>query len=272
MGMRDHPDSYGFGAWLRRIGYHPAATPRQQLAHETVRALIGDLGARLDYLLPHASIPQPGRGDEKTQVFDLLVDVLVRANRALAVEGGPPENVTTGSLRAMLDESLTHGWQGNAGQAFAPGTALADFDRGAYDSSGDLPAGVTSVPSDTGTSEPVLTAEQTAASLAGEVGQQEPPTPTDTDVDPGNDRSGAEDGTVTKEAFVLGGFALAQLAATAVLDDVSQTLTHALADARRRYRRILTPGTPENEVAVRALYEDMQREQEQRRQRERGDD
>lgn len=82
--------------WLDGVGFHPADTELKQLGHETVRRLIAELGVRLHYILP------PGR--DKSLVFKLLEDALMRANRALAICGGPdPERVTAGSLRVLID-------------------------------------------------------------------------------------------------------------------------------------------------------------------------
>jgi hypothetical protein len=57
-------------------------TPRRkQVAHEAARQRVADLGEDLHRFLP------PGR--DKSIVFTLLEDVLMRANKALAVGGGP---------------------------------------------------------------------------------------------------------------------------------------------------------------------------------------
>lgn len=86
--------------WLSGVGFHPANTELKQLGHEVVRKLVAQLGVQLHYVLP------PGR--DKSLTFTALEDVLMRANRALAIEGGPdPERVTAGSLRGILaDGSL----------------------------------------------------------------------------------------------------------------------------------------------------------------------
>lgn len=86
-------------AWLASVGYHPADTELKRLGHEAVRALFGELGVHLHYVLP--------AGRDKSLAFTALEDALMRANRALAVNGGPdPEKVTAGSLRALAESRL----------------------------------------------------------------------------------------------------------------------------------------------------------------------
>lgn len=95
--------------WLRTTGYLPADTELKRQGHETVRALIADLGVQLHYVLP--------AGGDKLLTFKALEDALMRANRALAVGGGPdPERVTLGSLRAMAEHRL-----GDAARPADPG-------------------------------------------------------------------------------------------------------------------------------------------------------
>lgn len=85
--------------WLRSIGFHPADTDLKRLSHEAVRALIGELGAHLHYILPP--------GEDKTHTFRQLRDVLMWANATLAVGGGPdPDKVTAGSLWALQHHAL----------------------------------------------------------------------------------------------------------------------------------------------------------------------
>jgi hypothetical protein len=78
--------------WLDGIGFHPADTRRKQVAHEAARQRVADLGEDLHRFLP------PGR--DKSIVFTLLEDVLMRANRALAVGGGPTDVETDVQLEA----------------------------------------------------------------------------------------------------------------------------------------------------------------------------
>lgn len=80
--------------WLDGVGYHAPTTDVGRLAHEAVRGLVGELGTTLWQLLP------PGR--DKSMVFTLLEDALMRANRALAINGGPREHITEGELRAII--------------------------------------------------------------------------------------------------------------------------------------------------------------------------
>jgi hypothetical protein len=89
------PRDVNLDEWLDGIGFHPANSELKQLGHEVTRKLVAQLGVQLHYVLP------PGR--DKSITFTLLEDVLMRANRALAVSGGPdPEKVTEGSLRGIL--------------------------------------------------------------------------------------------------------------------------------------------------------------------------
>lgn len=77
--------------WLNGIGFHPANSERKQLGHEVARQIVGDIGQMLHSLLP------PGR--DKSLAFTALEDVLMRANRALALGGGPQDVLSTGMLR-----------------------------------------------------------------------------------------------------------------------------------------------------------------------------
>lgn len=82
--------------WLNGVGFHPANTELKQLGHEVTRKLVAELGVQLHYILP--------AGRDKSLTFTALEDVLMRANRALAIQGGPdPERVTAGSLRGILE-------------------------------------------------------------------------------------------------------------------------------------------------------------------------
>lgn len=69
------------GEWLDGVGFHPANTEIKQAGHEAVRNLIAQIGAVLHWLLP--------AGRDKSLAFTALEDALMRANRALAVKGGP---------------------------------------------------------------------------------------------------------------------------------------------------------------------------------------
>ena len=81
--------------WLDGVGFHPADTELKQLGHEAARLLVALLATHLHQMLP------PGR--DKSLVFTHLEDVLMRANRALALGGGPKLGVSLDALREMVD-------------------------------------------------------------------------------------------------------------------------------------------------------------------------
>lgn len=83
--------------WLHGIGFHPADTETKQLAHELVRQLVALLGTHLHQLLP------PGR--DKSLTMTELEGVLMRANRALAVGGGPAAGVMLEALQTALADT-----------------------------------------------------------------------------------------------------------------------------------------------------------------------
>lgn len=89
------PRDVDLAAWLDGFGFHPANTELKQLGHEVTRKLAAELAQTLFQILP------PGR--EKSLVFSHLEQVLMFANKALAVGGGPGEHVTVEDLRALLD-------------------------------------------------------------------------------------------------------------------------------------------------------------------------
>ena len=68
-------------AWLDGFAFHPANSKTKQLGHNILRQLVANLAGLL-----HAMIP-PSR--EKSLVFTHLELVLMYANKALAVSGGP---------------------------------------------------------------------------------------------------------------------------------------------------------------------------------------
>src|ERR1700755_1445312 len=92
------PRDVDLPGWLDGIGFKPANTEVKQLAHEVARGLVGELGTILWGVLP------PGR--DKALVFTLLEDVLMRANRALALGEGPREHVTADDLRELLHRQV----------------------------------------------------------------------------------------------------------------------------------------------------------------------
>lgn len=75
------PRDVDLDQWLDGIGFKPADTRAKQVGHQAAREYVAGLGAVLHEILP------PGR--DKSLVFTLLEDVLMRANRALALGGGP---------------------------------------------------------------------------------------------------------------------------------------------------------------------------------------
>lgn len=83
--------------WLDGIGFHPANSEAKQLAHQAARNLIAQLGLSLYQLLP--------AGRDKSLAFTHLEDVLMRANRALAVAGGPKDGAVTDDLRRVANAS-----------------------------------------------------------------------------------------------------------------------------------------------------------------------
>jgi hypothetical protein len=80
------------GQWKTGIGFHPDSTVRKQRGHEAARLLVHRFGELLHDLLP------PGR--DKSLVFTLLEDVLMRSNRALALDG--PGTVTDDFLETLV--------------------------------------------------------------------------------------------------------------------------------------------------------------------------
>lgn len=84
--------------WLDGIGFKPANTERKQLGHEVARQIVGEFGGLLHSLLP--------AGRDKSLAFTLLEDVLMRANRALALGDGPPERLTVEFLRDQARQGV----------------------------------------------------------------------------------------------------------------------------------------------------------------------
>jgi hypothetical protein len=75
------PRDIDLNAWLDGVGFHPADTGLKQRAHELARLMVATFATHMHQLLP------PGR--DKNLLFTLMEDVLMRANRALALGGGP---------------------------------------------------------------------------------------------------------------------------------------------------------------------------------------
>jgi hypothetical protein len=81
-------------AWLDGVGFHPADTELKQRAHEAVRLLVALVATHLHDMLP--------AGRDKSIVFTVLEDVLIRSNRALAIGGGPADGVTVETLAEFI--------------------------------------------------------------------------------------------------------------------------------------------------------------------------
>jgi len=77
------PRDVDLDSWLDGIGFHPADTMAKQVGHQVAREFVANMGAVLHELLP--------AGRDKAMVFIVLEDVLLRANRALALGGGPAD-------------------------------------------------------------------------------------------------------------------------------------------------------------------------------------
>jgi hypothetical protein len=86
--------------WLNGLESHAADTERKQLGHKVVRQLTREFGEFLHIILP------PGR--DKSLAFTELETVLMRANRALAIGGGPNEEADVDFLRRMSAEAHDH--------------------------------------------------------------------------------------------------------------------------------------------------------------------
>lgn len=80
--------------WLDRIAFHPANDERKQLGHELARSLVANMGVMLYGLLP--------AGQDKSLAFTHLKEVLMWANSALAVGGGPAEDIGLNDLKTLL--------------------------------------------------------------------------------------------------------------------------------------------------------------------------
>ena len=94
------PRDINLAEWLDGVGFHPADTEAKQIGHEAARNLIAQLGGVLHWLLP--------AGRDKSLTFTALEDVLMRANRALAIEGGPVSG-DLGQLAHLASLSLVDG-------------------------------------------------------------------------------------------------------------------------------------------------------------------
>lgn len=76
------------------LGFHPANTTRIQLAHEAVRLLAQLMGTHLVMLLPN--------GRDKSLAKTHLEDVMMRANRAVALGKGPHPAVDETALADLI--------------------------------------------------------------------------------------------------------------------------------------------------------------------------
>lgn len=90
------PRDVDLAEWLDGIGFHPADTSLKQTGHELARSLVALVGTHLHQLLPG--------GRDKSLAFTHLEDLLMRANRALALNGGPRESVALDDAQALLAE------------------------------------------------------------------------------------------------------------------------------------------------------------------------
>jgi hypothetical protein len=92
------PRDVDLAEFLRGVGFHPANTERKQLGHEAARLSVAAFAHRLHLLLP------PGR--DKAMAFTALEDLLMRANRALALGGGPREDgLSDVDLQEVVDNA-----------------------------------------------------------------------------------------------------------------------------------------------------------------------
>lgn len=87
------PRDVDLDQWLDGIAFHPANSARKQLGHEAARQLVADLGRMLHGLLP--------AGRDKSLAFTALEDVLMRANRALALGDGPRDDLDDSTLERL---------------------------------------------------------------------------------------------------------------------------------------------------------------------------
>jgi hypothetical protein len=93
--MAQAPRDVDLTEWLDGIGFKPANTETKQLGHEYARTVVAGIGASLHDVLP------PGR--DKSIVYTLLEDVLMRSNKALAVGGGPLADADVTEMRRVVD-------------------------------------------------------------------------------------------------------------------------------------------------------------------------
>lgn len=91
------PRDVDLAEWLDGIGFHPGNTELKQRAHEFVRLLAALHGTHLHQLLP--------AGRDKSLAFTHLEDVLMRANRALAIGGGPRDSVMPEMLNRAIEDA-----------------------------------------------------------------------------------------------------------------------------------------------------------------------
>lgn len=82
--------------WLDGIAHHPPADDATIVAHQFVRTVVANVGGLLHPVLP------PGR--DKSLTYTALEDVLMRANRAVAIADGP--HVRDDGYVAWMRESI----------------------------------------------------------------------------------------------------------------------------------------------------------------------
>jgi hypothetical protein len=90
------PRDIDLSQWLDGTRHHPPLDESTKLAHEAARALVGQLGISLFQLVP--------AGRDKSLLFTALEEVLMRANRAIALHGGP--DVITDDLRRVAGAQM----------------------------------------------------------------------------------------------------------------------------------------------------------------------
>lgn len=77
------PRDVDLAAWLDKIAFHPADSAAKQIGHEYARSVVAALGATLHDVVPPC--------DDKSTAYQLLGELLMYVNRALAVHGGPQD-------------------------------------------------------------------------------------------------------------------------------------------------------------------------------------
>ncbi len=95
------PRDIDLAEWLDGTAHHPPANAATVLAHQAARTLVAELGTSLFQLLP--------AGRDKRLAFTALEDVLMRANRAIALGGGPKDGAFSDDLRRVASAATPLG-------------------------------------------------------------------------------------------------------------------------------------------------------------------